>query len=262
MAHLDSEAPEPIEEGDGEALSGRKKGKGMGMDELANVLAAEIEAAKDADRTTYVKDRQRALEYYLGEMPDTPAPENRSRAMSRDVADTVDWMLPGLMRIFFAGDKLVDYIPSEPGDEEFADQATEYINFLLMSRMDGYGVFWDAFWDALVMRVGIIKFYWDETPEYKTESFTGLSDDALSMVLAKGEYGDAPEVIEHSSKYYADGVEGEPIGTHDLKIRCVKRKGRICIESVPPEEFLIDNNATCIEERGSCAIAPPSPDPT
>jgi phage protein U len=248
MAYFDSEAPEPVEEGDGEALSSRKKGKGMSKAELANVLSAEIEAAKKSDRVTYAKDRQRALQYYQGEMPDTSPPANRSKAMSRDVADTVDWMLPGLMRIFFAGDKIVDYQPAEPGDEDFAEQATEYVNFLIMSRLDGYEVFWDAFWDALVMRIGVIKFYWDDTPEYKTESFTGLSDDALALVMAKGEYGDEPEVLEQETEQYIDAQTGEMVATHDLKVRCIKRKGAIKIESVPPEEFLIDNNAASLDD--------------
>src|SRR5690242_14161755 len=92
------EDDEPVTSPDGEALPDRER-QPMDLSEYAAILSAEIEAAKDGDRTSYSEDRERALNYYLGNMPDTKAPANRSKAMSRDVADTVDWMLPGLMRV-------------------------------------------------------------------------------------------------------------------------------------------------------------------
>lgn len=247
MDYLDPPEADLSEIDDGEAAPAPRR-KGMRLEELATILAGEIESAKEADRTTYMKDRQRALEYYLGEMPDTAPPPNRSKAMSRDVADTVDWMLPGLMRIFFAGDKIVDYLPARPGDEEFASQATEYVNFLVTTRCNGYEVLWDAFWNALVMRVGIVKFFWDDTACYTTENYTGLSDDALAAVMAEDEFGDTPEIIEQETTETLDEMTGEMVVSHDIKLKRTLRKGDIKIESVPPEEFLIDSDATSIED--------------
>src|SRR3990167_5579484 len=213
----------------------------MELSELAVILASDINAAKETERTVYTKDRQRAIEYYLGEMPDTKPPDGRSKAMSRDVADTIDWILPGLMRVFFSGDKIVEYLPGQAGDEAFTEQATEYINYKFLVENEGYKVCWDAFSDALTVRVGIIKFWWDDTPEWTFETYSGLTDDAYQILLS--EEGVEVESEETSPE---QGENGEQTAIHDLKLRRLRRPGRIMIESVPPEEFLIDSDATSI----------------
>lgn len=159
----------------------------MDITELTTIIALEIEGSKDLDRTSYAEDRERALAYYLGRMHDTNPPPKRSKAMSRDVADTVDWILPGLMRVFFASDKIVEYLPARESDKEHVDQATDYINLLFNVKNDGYSVCWNAFWDALVMRSGIIKFWWDDVPEFETETFSGLDGENV-QILANEPY--------------------------------------------------------------------------
>jgi Skp family chaperone for outer membrane proteins len=94
------------------------------------------------------------------------------------------------------------------------------------------------------MRVGPIKFYWDDTPDTRIENYTGLDDDGLAAVLQ--EEGDF-EILEHEEQFDVT-EDGETDRTHDIKINRTVRSGRIRIESIPPEEFLVDGDATCIED--------------
>ena len=48
-----------------------------------------------------------------------------------DVRDTVQAMLPSLMRVFCGAEHVVEYAPVNPEDLEAAKQATEYVNFIL-----------------------------------------------------------------------------------------------------------------------------------
>ena len=50
--------------------------------------------------------RRKSLEYYLGDKLGTEI-DGRSQVVSTDVADTVESMLPNLLRIFTASDKVV-----------------------------------------------------------------------------------------------------------------------------------------------------------
>src|SRR5262249_11673113 len=78
-------------------------------------------------------ERSRAFDYYLGDMTrDMPAPEGRSRAVSTDVADTIEGLMPTLMDIFCSGDEVVRFEPVGPEDVAAAEQETDYVNHVFM----------------------------------------------------------------------------------------------------------------------------------
>lgn len=222
--------------------------EGLGLDELAAIIASEIEAAKEGDRTNYSKDRERAINYYLGDMPDTPSQKGRSQAKSRDVADTIDWMLPGLMRVFLASPHVVEYQPRGEEDVEGAQQATDYINFKFLGDCNGYNVLWDVFHDSLTVRCGIAKAWWDTTPEYKTATYYDLDEAGF----AKATEGEQVEILAHSEHQELvvdpETQRAVPVMLQDVKVRSLRSKGRLEVVSIPPEEFFIDTAATCIDD--------------
>jgi hypothetical protein len=70
----------------------------MDDDRLKALLSQEISSALTYDDTELSQKRAKALEYYRGEMTDTPAMTGRSSVVSKDVADTIGWMLPGITK--------------------------------------------------------------------------------------------------------------------------------------------------------------------
>src|SRR5262245_811390 len=77
--------------------------------DLRALLAAEKADALSAMAASKLSEEcAAALDYYLGDMNrDMPAPDGRSRAVSTDVADTVEGLMPALMDIFTSGDEVV-----------------------------------------------------------------------------------------------------------------------------------------------------------
>lgn len=63
-------------------------------------------------------ERERALNYYNGEMPDMMPDEGRSGVVSKDVRSTIKKLMPSIMRSIMSNDKIVDY---EPVGQEGAD---------------------------------------------------------------------------------------------------------------------------------------------
>ena len=96
----------------------------MSEQELRAVVAAEKAAALSAFATSDLsRQRARAMDYYLSDMTDDmPAESGRSAAVSSDVADTVESIMPALMEIFAAGDEIVRFNPVGPEDEAAASQ--------------------------------------------------------------------------------------------------------------------------------------------
>ena len=108
----------------------------LSLADLRALLAAEKADALSAMSASKLSDeRSRALDYYLGDMTrDMPAPEGRSKAVSTDVADTIEGLMPTLMDIFCGGDEVVRFEPVGPEDVAAAEQETDYVNHLFMQR--------------------------------------------------------------------------------------------------------------------------------
>src|SRR5215470_1102445 len=100
----------------------------MTMGELKALLAAERYSALSAMTASKLSDeRATALNYYYGDMSkDMPAPEGRSRAVSTDVADTIEGLMPTLMEIFCGGDEVVRF---EPVGAEDLDVGGQLVGF-------------------------------------------------------------------------------------------------------------------------------------
>ncbi|EIM25742.1 portal protein [Microvirga lotononidis] len=175
-----------------------KQRKKMSESELSALLDGQIADAVSYEESELASLRDKALKYREGIMDDLPAEEGKSSVVSMDVNDTISWIKPGLMRIFANSDRVVEFEPKGPGDEEYAHQATDYINYLFLKECRGYKVLLTAFDDALGLGNGVIMHWWDKTPCYEVETFTGLSDDAFTLLVSD----DDVEVLEHTE--YAD----------------------------------------------------------
>ena len=71
-----------------------------------------------------------AGQYYKGE-PFGNEEEGRSQVVSMDVRDTVQAIMPSIMRVFFGSSNVVEYAPNGPEDVANAEQATDYVNYCL-----------------------------------------------------------------------------------------------------------------------------------
>src|SRR5262249_33418613 len=102
----------------------------MSPGELTAVLAAEkADALSAMSASKLSQERAAPLDYCRGDMSrDMPAPDGRSRAVSTDVADTVEGLMPALMDIFTGGDEVVRFEPVGPEDVAAAEQETDYVN--------------------------------------------------------------------------------------------------------------------------------------
>ena len=99
----------------------------MSLTELKALLESERNDALAAIAASKLaSERSDAMDYYLGDMDkDMPVPEGRSQAVSTDVADTVEGIMPALMEIFCAGDEIVKFAPVGPNDAAAAEQETD-----------------------------------------------------------------------------------------------------------------------------------------
>lgn len=226
-------------------------------DGLKALLSQEINASLTHDQTELAQKRARNLEYLRGEMNDTPAMTGRSSVVSMDVADTIGWMLPGIIRVFTASDRMAIYEPERPGDEEHAKQATDYANFVFMKDNPGYRIMWDGTHDSLTLGNGIIKHYWDDKEECEYSEHSGLTEEQIAIMQSDQSVEVVAQKSGEPQVILVPGPTGQlmeqPLPTYDVKIKRVTSSGRLKVECIEPEDFLLDRQATQIENARFCA---------
>jgi hypothetical protein len=226
----------------------------MNQISLKSLLEAEIDGAIGYLQTETTEQRTRALEYYL-RYPYGNEVEGRSQIVTGEVAEVIDGAIPQLIRIFTASDDIIRYEPIGPGDEQGANQATDYSNWVFYKDNPGFAILHDWFKDALLEKVGVVKAYWDNRIDVVKETYENLSDAELAMLLSDG----TREIIEQETivKQVLDlqgnpaiGMDGVEITEvyYNVKVRKKNQVGRVAIQNIPPEEFLISKKATTIQD--------------
>jgi len=149
------------------------------------------------------------MDYYLGNMAkDMPAAEGRSKAVSSDVADTIEGLMPSLMDIFAGSDEVVRFEPVGPEDEDAAQQETDYVNHVFMQNNPGFMVLYSFIKDALLSKTGIVKVWWEEREEEQRETYYDLTEEQFAMVAqAVMESDGAMKIVEHTINEEAPQAE-------------------------------------------------------
>jgi hypothetical protein len=234
--------------------------------ELRNIIGQEINNAMGYMGGNLSSQRKKSLEYYMGEPLGTEI-DGRSQVVSTDVADTIETILPNLLKIFTASDQVIKCEPVKSEDVAQAEQVTNYVNYIFNKDNPGFSILYTWFKDALIEKNGIVKVYWDDSKKVEQETYENLNDQEYSLLLNN----DDVEVVEEESfedetaklqlqqlqkLAEAQGQElpDQPIPMiHNVIIKRTSSYGKVKIENIPPEEFLIQRSAKSIEDASFVA---------
>lgn len=216
------------------ARKSKVKAKPLSDEDVRSYVQAFLDDSLDYNGSELSNQRADALKYYHGQ-PFGNERAGKSKVVSRDIQETVDWIMPSLMKVFTSGDAVVQYEPQGEDDIEQAEQETEYVNYLFQRKNPGFTIMHDWFQDALLMKNGVVKVWVEEHAENYPDYFMGLDEEMVTEILSD------PDVEE------VGRVQNEE-GFYDLKIRTSKTKRKIKVAAVPPEEFLIERDARSLEE--------------
>ena len=226
----------------------------MAQNELMSIIQSEIDDAIGFIESETVEQRKQALEAYLRQ-PYGNEVEGKSQIVTGEVAEAIDGALPSLVRIFTGSDNIVVFEPQGPRDEASAKQATDYCNWVFNRDNAGVAILHDWFKDALMQKNGIVKAYWENKEDITKERYFDLSDDELAMLMSD----ETMEIVEQdTTELPIIDPMGQPVvdpmgmpvmsATHNVVVQQKKKSGKVTIENVPPEEFLISKKARTIAD--------------
>lgn len=192
------------------------------------------------------KARATAMEYYSGVMLDFPADEGRSSVVSQDVRAVMKKVMPSIMRTILGGGNVVEYLPVGQEDEEAAEQATDYINLVVMQECGAVDAIHDAIHDALLLKTGIIKWSAYRDRKVTIRQYTDQSDEALLGLdtdpdVEMLDYEESEETDPNVLAVFPDAKR------HSFRLRRISETVTPRLEAVPRGAFLITPGAESIE---------------
>jgi hypothetical protein len=173
----------------------------MSTSELRSLISAQKADAMAATQSAQLTlERERNDRYYNGDMEaDLPAEEGRSSAISSDVLDTIEGLMPNLMDIFAGSDEVVRFEPVGPEDEAAAQQETDYVNHVFMQQNPGFMILYAFIKDALLLKNGIVKVLWEDREAEEQENYYDLTDDQFAFLAQAAAQPDSGiKIIAHT----------------------------------------------------------------
>ena len=218
--------------------------------ELCSLIDTQSRQSIGAD--DYSADaRSRAMEFYLGEARGELAPPSvpgRSRVVSKDLLDTVEWAMPALMDIFASSDDIIRFEPDGQEDEQACEDATNYIGWLIHRRNeDGFTTLHDAIKSSLITRMGFGKTYVERRQEYREERYAGLSGAEVEALTEDPEIEIVSTEPDGLVPPHALMPGADPV-TYAVRAKRASEAVQFRNEGVPPEEVRIAKDTRVISD--------------
>ena len=169
-----------------------------------------------------------------------PILSKTSDLVSTDVADTIEWALPSLMKVFTGSDEVITIAGVTEEDDTKAETMQELLVYQLQRQNNFFTVLYNWMKDSLIVGMGIIKCYWERTEGYTTETAV-LNNEALQALTQTGV---TIEDIQGPDQF------GDFAVTYQLPYY---RKNAPKLENILVSEFLYSPDAKSLEEANFVA---------
>jgi hypothetical protein len=215
--------------------------KPMKPDQVQSIVSRVLDDAVSFCSGDLSNRRQAADKYYQGETSLKNVP-GQSRVTVTKVRDAVRSIVPSLARIFTQSDKIAEFYSDDEEDEKICEDATNFCN-AVFAKNNGYRALISACTDALKARVGVVKATLEvvKVPIHRRQR--------TLMPMATAELTD-----ELSGRITELDAEADPNNPDVFQAGAVavattyRERKKWSILCVPPEEFIIDENATCLDD--------------
>lgn len=235
---------------DFEALA-QEAASDVGEDEFkARLLAAlqvEEQNAIGYSTDAEITDHVDALNRYLGK-PYGDEVDGRSKITTREIQETIGWLVPDLVDIFAAGGRICDLEAGAPEAEQGIEQRADYLNYVFFEDNQGVLILYDFIFDALLHKRSYMDVDWDDRPIYMGwQEYRGLTQLQVQGLLDDPATEVDPDSLEIEQ---VPPSEGFPDGqAYTVKARKALAEGKCTIECVPPEDMFVAGRS--VEVRSS-----------
>lgn len=257
-------------------MADKKKGKKALSDEdiLNRVGNAVREAVGFSDDNIAYK-QERGLELYNRELFDTDIAKDgksdplkgRSKYVSPDVNERVDWLLAQKLSLLDSQTKVVEYMPTGAEDAPMAKQMTDTVNAIVRNLNSHATMLTPWLKNGLITGLGVVNVDFYEDKGWSVpQTLKGVPEEQLVELVAQEDAGDLKILNSSEEPYPAplppeleqQGMTPEALEQmgvqlpmlRDIKIRKRKNTWKMRITNVKPEDFFVSKDADWDQQTG------------
>ena len=172
-------------------------------------------------------------------------PANYSSYATREIMQTVEWMLPAVLKFFVSHGAIAQFRPNGPEDEAQAELETKVINRALMDANGGEGftALYSFCKDGLMMPTAYAMIDMEENEMRMVHKVEGIPQHQLGQFTQNPNY----EVLDGEYETITQpGPDGQPVqvNVYDLRYRETTKRKDMVFKAIPPEDILIDGDLT------------------
>lgn len=148
---------------------------------LLRILIEEENDAATYYDSELAREQALAMDRYFGRpYGDGSEVPNRSQIVTRDVQDSINWLLPHMLRHFTQADDLISVNDDalDDGDQTLQD-AADYLRHVWFKDNPGETVIHDFLFDGLVQKLGVIRAAWEPEDPQPPDVRHGLTADQV-----------------------------------------------------------------------------------
>lgn len=170
-----------------------------------------------------------------------------SQIVASDVQDTVEWVLPALLKIFSSTDKAVQFEPSTASDVEPSEQATDACNYVFYKQNNGFLVLYTAIKDMLTVRNCAVMWRKETQETVSSVPFKNASPEMLAMLMQEKETeiqesSPAPLINPNTGQPEIDPMTGQPVIGYSGRLKKTEKKTIVKVEAFSPEDLLVERD--------------------
>lgn len=129
--------------------------------DLLKILRDEESQAATYYSSELAQSQAEAMDRYHARPYGNETP-GRSQVVTHDIEDTINWIMPALMRTFEPSDELItcDHDSVEDGSDILTATA-QYLRHVFFKQVGGEDIIHDFIFDGLLQKVGVIRTAWE-----------------------------------------------------------------------------------------------------
>ena len=214
--------------------------------ELLELLRSKEQSASHYIHGQLGIERETSMrEYYR--LPYGNEEDGWSQIVASDVSDSVEWILPALLKTFTATDKAVSFEPNTAKDVQGADQATDACNYVFYKQNNGFLVLYTALKDMLTIKNCAVMWRKEDTKTVSSVPFQGATEEMLAMMLQESEDSEiesatpAPMMVDGQPQL---DEMGQPVMAYNGRMKKTEKRSIVKVEAFSPEDLLVDREWT------------------
>lgn len=216
-------------------------------EDLLSILQRKEDAASHYVHGQLGDEREMAMREYH-RMPYGNEVEGESQIVASDIQDSVEWILPALLKTFTATDKAVSFEPTRASDVAGAEQATDACNYVFYKQNNGFLILYTAIKDMLTVRNCAVMWRKEDQETVSSVPFKGATGEMLAMMLqeedAEIESANPAPIMDQQGQPQLDPFTGQPVMGYSGRMKRTEKKSIVRVEAFSPDSLLVQSDWT------------------